>query len=195
MAVNHTVSDNDAEKLLYLLNAFLCIGQEYPVCFLDIFVCPTFSYVSAYLQRACLRLRLDDLARNSSSFRLNVVIWFALRVKNESNFDPVSLYMCILTGFDALVSHPKVTMTASNSVPSGIVSSDIRIIYHLPILSPSAPTQSCGLQPVIFSKGRMESLISWRCDSLGEHAWSLLPNDAFMRFLLYTVVTATPPIW
>lgn len=124
-----------------------------------------------------------------------LVLWLDLAsVKNERNFDPGSLHMCILTGFDALVSHPKVTMTASNSVPSGIVSSDIQIIYHLPILSPSAPPQSCGLQPVIFSKGRMESLISWRCDSLGEQAWSLLPNDAFMRFLLYTVLTATPPI-
>lgn len=53
-------------------------------------------------------------------------------------------------------------------------------------------TQSCGLQPVIFSRRRVERLICWGCDSFSEHAWSLLPNDAFMSSLLSSGLAAPP---
>lgn len=141
LVVNHTLNDK-ALKCCYII--FLhcsCICRASFMNLQGVFsVCPNHSYVSECLWRVRLRLGLYDPARNSSSFCLNAVTWFGLGVKNESKFDPVSLYMCILTGFDAFVSHPKVTVTASNRVASGIVFSDIRIVYPLPILSLCAPT-------------------------------------------------------
>lgn len=38
----------------------------------------------------------------------------------------------------------------------------------------------------------MEGLISRGCDSFSEHAWSLLPNDAFMSSLLSSGLVAPP---
>lgn len=182
------------KMLLYLLKCFCVLVRNVQFVFWTPFL---YVPLSATCQRVCgVSVSGSDCMivwPEIPAHFVNAVTWFGLRVKNESNFDPVSLHMCILTGFDALVSRPNVTMTTSNSVPSGIVSSDIRIIYYLPILSPSASPHSLVAFNLSSSpRGRIESLKSWRCDSLGEHAWSLLPNDAFMRLLLYTGLTATP---
>lgn len=88
--------------------------------------------LSARCQRVCGVYGSDCMIWPKIPAHFVLMLWLDLdSVKNESSFDPVSLCMCILTGFDALVSHPEVIMTASNSIPSGIVSSDVWIIIYL----------------------------------------------------------------